>query len=259
MECVHRLNTNLPKETCTKGNFIVQLQIKGTSLNTNASNAVDLPSGDPPPRLTSRGELMIGNEYYSMKEYCLFGWDYFRHGREGVEKGKSHLNPWNVNSFRFNDTTVSARVCNATCSEAAPCIRKCCDLNEVFDLNHGGKLGCSESRERVWTPEFYATGKIKSSKEIYPHYKIVSPRNWCNRSYKPRVIDHYDPRTGSRLWYARIQSDISWKSCLELNTIAVIFVGGSDSVRMVSFFAAKADILGARVKSTPCTLALTEG
>ncbi|CAG7629262.1 unnamed protein product [Allacma fusca] len=172
---------DVPANACNKGKFTVVLNLREdtqeeiTGTNNSQSNHT---TGRPPiPQspiwFTSKGQLRVENEYYSPPEFCI---------------------------ARFQNEMLTLRVCNATCSENTPCIRKCCDLNEVWDLKRksGARQFCVSTSNTTWEPEFYKYPKVKVTPEerkaMYPHYKIVTPKVFCSTFKRPVVlsIEHRD-------------------------------------------------------------------
>ncbi|CAG7728308.1 unnamed protein product, partial [Allacma fusca] len=105
---------------------------------------------------------------------------------------------------------LSLRVCNATCTGDTPCIRKCCDLNQVWNIARGKRQGCFPARQHLWQPELYKTPKIKATEaelnQIFPHYKIVHPKYFCNSSTVPIAIEERDD-LGRNYWKFRISTE----------------------------------------------------
>ena len=113
---------------------------------------------------------------------------------------------------RVKEGIASFRVCNATCGEKVPCIRKCCDLNEGWSYKPG-RSGCYATGTQIWRPEFYQTATTKATsailKSIHPHYIIVNPQSWCKRTNTTRGVLKLHDRlaNGKTKWFVTKRID----------------------------------------------------
>lgn len=83
---------------------------------------------------------------------------------------------------RISDLEVEIMACEPDCSEERPCVSKCCDVGQVWDLTKypDGPARCTFAGEKQWSPEIYS--ELKSKKPIdavRPHIIISHPRYWC--------------------------------------------------------------------------------
>jgi len=79
---------------------------------------------------------------------------------------------------------VELIVCKPECSEQRPCITKCCDIDEVWEVSlyPDGPLKCSSAGDKLWSPQLYSSVGSKqanSVEKVKPHIITSHPKFWC--------------------------------------------------------------------------------
>jgi hypothetical protein len=79
------------------------------------------------------------------------------------------------------ESFIDVIVCEPTCSEERPCVTKCCDLDEVWDISSYPHVKCSPAGDNLWNPRVffsaYDTISLNDSR-IIPHIITHHPREW---------------------------------------------------------------------------------
>ncbi|CAG7828751.1 unnamed protein product [Allacma fusca] len=98
---------------------------------------------------TTDGLLRHGSDYYYPEEYCISS---------------------------FSGGNVKATVCKPLCKRNRPCIRKCCPIGEVMDME---SAGCKPAGGKLWSPVLYTNETHNLSDEerekIRPHFINLPP------------------------------------------------------------------------------------
>lgn len=85
---------------------------------------------------------------------------------------------------RVDESEVEIMICQPDCSEARPCVHKCCDVGQVWDLTEypDGTVRCAFGGENQWLPEIYSEPRAKAKvpfDNVRPHIIVSHPRYWC--------------------------------------------------------------------------------
>ena len=127
-------------------------------------------------------------------------------------RGKNNVQMWhwtakrtfefNFYIFRLDENSIEFRICNPTCTDEVPCVRKCCDVDEIVNLDGDDGVACELSDSVAWQPHFYhsARSPFRDTDHIRPHYFISRPRDWCVAPENVLLLEQRDEVTGKLNW-----------------------------------------------------------
>ena len=143
----------------------------------------------------------MGNEYYAVPEYCTTRCVVFQFIKLGNTCDGTGL----ILAFacRMYEKSIEFRICNPTCTEDVPCVRKCCDIDQVRDVDDIWDVLCVPyDGVAAWEPHFYSNVKshVKSQSPVRPHYFVSNPTEWCTVPENNLTLEQRDESTGKLNW-----------------------------------------------------------
>lgn len=92
-----------------------------------------------------------------------------------------------IHQYRKSASTLKFKIClpRKICSPQSPCIRKCCDMDQVLDLSQfasQGKLMCKRmsNNSTMWSPQLYKDAYTKTNSVVKMNFISQNPKSFCN-------------------------------------------------------------------------------
>jgi len=96
--------------------------------------------------------------------------------------------------------------CNPECSLSRPCVTKCCDLNQVWDVSKYPHVKCADagrdndnnnsSLGHLWNPRVFARAPDSvplDSSDYVPHFITHHPRIWVTGAFNIESLRDIPP------------------------------------------------------------------